>query len=213
MSQDLEEEQEEGNEDEVDEDEEVVEEDSDESYVDEVVAEPFDPVSLHEEVSRVNQTAEKTTRADLAESMTSIRRFVDKEELTTADKTIRTDFAKVGSTNLNPAESTMTSRRFVDKEELDRISAELEERRLNRSSNSIGSQSRRPRSPASSVRRDRRATVEDKEEHERLSHRSKHPTSSTILKVVFFRLLFNLSRKHPMCPTILKVVPSDYCST
>ena len=144
MSQDLEEEQEEGNE---DEDEDVAEEDdSDEVLTDvEEDAEPFDPVLIHEESSRVNQ----------------------------ADKTMRTDFATVGSTN--PAES-MTSRRFVDKEELDRISAEVEERRSNRSSNSIGSQSRRARSP--SIRKDRRATVEDEEEHERsLPQTSNHSQS------------------------------------
>lgn len=174
MSQDLEEEQEqeEGNEDEVDEDEDVDVEDSSGSYMVEQVAEPLDPSSIHEEeLSWAKQVADKTMRTDFAESMTSGRRVVDKEEPTTADKTIRTDFATVGSTN--PAESMMTSRRFVDKAELDRISAEVEERRSNRSSNSIGSQSqpRRVHSP-SSVRRDRRATVEDEEEHEIILHQS-----------------------------------------
>ena len=171
MSQDLEEEQEqeEGNEDEV-EDEDVAEEEDSGSYVVEVAAEPFDPVSIHEEVSRVNQAADKTMRTEFAESMTSSRRFVDKEE---PDKTMRTDFATIGSTN--PAVSiTTNSRRFVDKEELDRISAEVEERRSNRSSNSIGSQSRRAPSP--SVRRDRQAaTVEDEEEDERPTQISKTP--------------------------------------
>ena len=195
MSQDLEEEQEEGNEDEVEDEDVAEEDDSDEllSVVEEE-AEPFDPVSIHEELSRVNQV-DKTMRTDfatagstnLAESMTS-RRFVDKEEPTItpsrvnqADKTIRTDFATVGSTN--PAES-MTSRRFVDKEELDRISAEVEERRSNRSSNSTGSQSRRARSP--SVRMDRRATVEDEDEHERLSQTSNilHHSQSHLLPIV-----------------------------
>ena len=145
MSQDMEEEQEEGNG-----DEDVAEEDdSDETLSDEEEeAQPFDPVSIQEESSRVNQT----------------------------DKTMRTDFATVGSTN--PAEST-TSGQFVDNEELDHIAAELEERRSNRSSSSTGSQSQRARSP-SSVRRDRQATVEDEEEHERLSqtsNRSYHPQS------------------------------------
>jgi hypothetical protein len=194
MSQDLEKQElEEGNE---DEDEDVVEEDdsdqilSDVEEEEEAEAEPFDPVSIHEESSRVNQ-ADKTMRTDFAtvgsmnqaESMTS-RRFEDKEEpmissrVNQADKTMRTDFATVGSTN--PAES-MTSRRFVDKEELDRISAEVEERRSNRSSNSIGSQSRRARSPSN--RTDRRATVEDEEEHERL------PQTSNILHHSQSRLL------------------------
>jgi hypothetical protein len=133
MSQDLEEEQEEGNGD----DDGPDEDDSDEVLSDEEEeAEPFDPVSIREESSRVNQT----------------------------DKTMRTDFATVGSTN--PGES-MTSRRLVDKEELVHIAAEVEERRSNRSSSSIGSQSQRTRSPPS-VRRDRQATVEDEEEHERL---------------------------------------------
>ena len=190
MSQDLEEgqeqEQEEGNEDEVD-DEDVAEEDGDSDETsglveEEGAAEPFDPVSIREEQSRINQAADKTTRSEFAESMTS-RRFDDKEEPTIGDKTMRTDYATVGSTNL--AES-MNSRRFVDKEELDRISAEVEERRSNRSSNSIGSQSRRARSP-SSVRRDRRATVEDEEEkHERLSqtsyalHYSQNPLQTAV---------------------------------
>jgi hypothetical protein len=139
MSQDLEEEQEEGNED----DDRADEDDSDEVLSDEEEeAEPFDPVSIHEESSRVNQT----------------------------DKTMRTDFATVGSTN--PGES-MTSRRLVDKEELDHIAAEVEERRSNRSSSSIGSQSQRTLSP--SVRKDRQATVEDEEEHERLPQTSDIP--------------------------------------
>lgn len=149
MSQDLEEEQEEGNE---DEDEDVAEDDSDEelSGVEEVNG-PFDPVSIHEESSRVNQ----------------------------ADKTMRTDFATLGSTN--PAES-MTSRRFVDKEELERISAEVEERRSNRSSNSTESHSRRALSP--SVRKDRRTTVEDEEEllpqTSNMSHHSQNRFQTTV---------------------------------
>ncbi|KAF8802092.1 hypothetical protein BYT27DRAFT_7197143 [Phlegmacium glaucopus] len=134
MSQDLEVEadQEEGNG-----DEDVPEEDeSDEMLSDEEEdAEPFDPVSIHQASSGVNQ----------------------------ADRTMRTDFATLGSTNL--AEST-NSRRFVDKEELDCIAAEVEERRSNRSSSSIGSQSQRAHSL--SIRRDKRATVEDEEEYERL---------------------------------------------
>lgn len=173
MSQDLEDEQEqeEGNEDE-DDGEDVAVEDSDGSYMVEKDAEPLDASSIHEEeLSWVNPVADKTMRTDFAESG---RRLVDKEEPAIADKTIRTDFATVGSTN--PAES-MTSRRFVDKEELDRISAEVEERRSNRSSNSIGSQSRRAHSPSY-----RRVTVEDEEEHENILDHSRsrvQPQTST----------------------------------
>ena len=192
MSQDLEEEaQEEGNE---DEDEDVAEEDvtdeisSDVEEEEEADAEPFDPVSIHEESSRVNQ-ADKTMPTDFATvgsmNPAESRRFEDKDEpsrVIQADKTMRTDFATIGSTN--PAES-MTSRRFVDKEELDRISAEVEERRSNRSSNSIGSHSRRAHSP--SVRRDRRATVEDEEEREMLPQQTSnilHHSQSRVLNTV-----------------------------
>ena len=184
MSQDLEEEQEDGNEDEDEDEDGDEDEDEEVSGCIEVEApEPFDPMLVLGELPTIDQAkidqADRTIRTDfatlgstnLAESMTS-RRFVDKEEPTIssrvdqADRTMRTDFAPVGSTN--PVES-MTSRRFVDKEELDRISAEVEERRSNRSSNSVGSQSRRARSP--SIRRDRRATVEDEEELEKKRER------------------------------------------
>ena len=142
MSQDLEEEQEEGNEDEDENEEEEVS-----GCIEVEVLGPFGPVLAPDELARINQA-----------------------RIDQADKTIRTDFATLGSTNL--AES-MTSRRFVDKEELDRISAEVEERRSNRSSDSIGSQSRRARSP--SIRRDRRATVEDEEELEEKRREKKEP--------------------------------------
>lgn len=166
MSQDLEVEeegQEEGNG-----DEDVAgEDDSDEILSDEEEedAEPFDPVSIHEASSRVNQ----------------------------ADRTMRTDFATLGSTNL--AEST-TSRRLVDKEELDHIAAEVEERRSNRSSSSMGSQSQRVYSP--SIKRDKRATVEDEEAYERL------PQPSNILHHSQSRLQTALqpepSSSHPSVP-------------
>ena len=137
MSQDLDEEQEEGNRNE----DTAEEDDSDE----EEEAEPFDPVSIHEESSRANQI----------------------------DKTMRTDFATLGSTN--PAES-ITSPRFVAKEELDHITAEVEARRSNRSSSSTGSQSQRAHSP--SARRDRQATVEDEDEDEGLPQTSNMPYQS-----------------------------------
>ena len=130
-------------------DEEVAEEDDSEMSSDEEEeqdeAEPFDPVSIQEASSRVNQ----------------------------ADKTMRTDFATVGSTNL--ADST-TSRRSVNKEELDHITAEVQERRSNHSSSSIGSQSRRVLSP--SVKLDRHTTVEDEEAHERPPQLSNIPRHS-----------------------------------
>ena len=127
------------------EDEDV--DDSDEmSNNEEEEAEPFDPLSIHEVSSRANQV----------------------------DKSMRTDFATVGSTNLV---ESMTSRRFVDKEELDRITAEVEERRSNHSSNSIGLQSR-PTSSPSSVKRDKGVTVEDEEEQEILPQPSNIPHHS-----------------------------------
>lgn len=57
-----------------------------------------------------------------------------------ADRTMRTDHATIGSSNL--AGSVNRSPRFVDAEELDNIAAEMDERRSNRSNGSITSQNR-----------------------------------------------------------------------
>ncbi|KDR82315.1 hypothetical protein GALMADRAFT_816004 [Galerina marginata CBS 339.88] len=78
-----------------------------------------------------------------------------------ADRTMRTDHATVGSTNLG--ESINGGPRFVDDEELDDIAAEVEERRANLSNGSIASRRRRSRSP-SPVMRTNRATAEEAED-------------------------------------------------
>ena len=83
--------------------------------------------------------------------------------LRAADRTIRTDFATLGSsTNSAPL-------RFVNDDELDLIAAEVEERRSNRSNaSSVGSGSgtQRARSRSRSPLRSKRATVEDEHEEE-----------------------------------------------
>lgn len=87
--------------------------------------------------------------------------------LRTADRTMRTDFATIGSsTNSVPP-------RFVNDDELDLIAAEVEERRSNRSnvlSSSVGSgsgtQRARSRSPPVRSSNSKRATVEDVQEEE-----------------------------------------------
>ena len=88
-----------------------------------------------------------------------------------ADKTMRTDHATLGSTELgqstnspNNGGANPAGTRFVDDEELNRIAAEVEERRSNRSNESIISQRRRPGSPSSPIRHNvsgRRATIEE----------------------------------------------------
>ena len=93
--------------------------------------------------------------------------------LRTADRTMRTDFATLGS-------STHTApSRFVNDEELDLIAAEVEERRSNRSNaSSVGSGSgtQRARSRSRSPVRSMRATVEDAHEEEaENSHRHHLP--------------------------------------
>jgi hypothetical protein len=90
--------------------------------------------------------------------------------LRAADRTMRTDFATLGSsTNSAPL-------RFVNDDELDLIAAEVEERRSNRSNaSSVGSgsgtQRARPRSRSPPVRRSKRATVEDEHEEEQETSR------------------------------------------
>ncbi|KAF8969022.1 hypothetical protein BDZ97DRAFT_1754952 [Flammula alnicola] len=96
--------------------------------------EPFDPISIQES-SQVNNRA---------------------------DRTMRTDFATLGSTNLGGSTNAAGSR-FVNDEELDQIAAELEERRSNRSNSSIPAQNQFPQSPSpprspSPVRRNARVT-------------------------------------------------------
>jgi len=98
--------------------------------------------------------------------------------LRAADRTMRTDFATLGSsTNSAPL-------RFVNDDELDLIAAEVEERRSNRSNaSSVGSgsgtQRARSRSRSPPVRSSKRATVEDEHEEEvETSHRHQLPYSA-----------------------------------
>ncbi|KIM35865.1 hypothetical protein M413DRAFT_32104 [Hebeloma cylindrosporum] len=101
--------------------------------------------------------------------------------LRTADRTMRTDFATLGSsTNSAPP-------RFVNDDELDLIAAEVEERRSNLSNaSSVGSGSgtQRARSRSGSPARNKRATVEDAHEEAEPEKSRRHhwpsalPTSS-----------------------------------
>lgn len=91
------------------------------------------------------------------------------------DKTIRTDHATIGSSNLGLSTSAPRTQRFIDDDELERISAEIEERRSERSVGSAGSNSQlqsyfhsgeheresRASSPVQGNKKWRRTTVED----------------------------------------------------
>ncbi|PPQ93085.1 hypothetical protein CVT25_003117 [Psilocybe cyanescens] len=170
MSRDLEEEEEEMELEEIEEvteEEELSEQEEDEEDEGNETEEPepFDPVSLQQS-SPVNR----------------------------ADRTMRTDHATLGSSNLGASVNTNGnndrhgSPRFVDEEELDIIAQEMEERRSNRSNGSIGSLQRRtvrsvspPGSRDQNGRYERqRAMVEDEvedEQRQQQEQQQRPPTS------------------------------------
>ena len=90
------------------------------------------------------------------------------------DKTMRTDHATVGSSNL----AALTPRRFIENEELVRISAEVNERRSDHSGSVLSQSRSRMGSRSPSPARQRKVTVEDVPEgnNGRRGNRAASPT-------------------------------------